>query len=157
MNFPEIVKELNRRIRESDSILNNLQPERAAKKGLKRVSNKFFNDREDLLDLGYTFHYGGGDEFQFNIDYNNYDSPLDLELRFAAYKKEPMNFAPDEDEKLDVSGFEIASFSSEYLELSLYDGTYYYIIELETDTGTMQSIGVENIRDMLVEVAESLE
>ena len=99
----------------------------------------------------------GPDEFQFNIDYNNYDSPLDLELRFAAYKKEPMNFAPDEDEKLDVSGFEIASFSSEYLELSLYDGTYYYIIELETDTGTMQSIGVENIRDMLVEVAESLE
>ncbi|WP_339700915.1 hypothetical protein [Algoriphagus aquimarinus] len=67
MNFPEIVKELNKRIRESDSILNNLQPERASKRGLKRVSSKFFNDREDLLNLGYTFHYGGGAEFQFNL------------------------------------------------------------------------------------------
>src|SRR5690606_34262210 len=67
MNFPEIVKELNRRIRESDSILNNLQPERAAKKGLRRVSRKFFNVRKDLLNSGYTFHHGGSDECQFNI------------------------------------------------------------------------------------------
>lgn len=71
MNFPEIVKKLNSRIRESDSILNNLQSERASKKGLKRVSNKFFNDRPDLLNIGYTFHYGGGAEFQFNIGEEN--------------------------------------------------------------------------------------
>ncbi|MBR9773455.1 MAG: hypothetical protein GYB55_00030 [Cytophagales bacterium] len=67
MTFSEIVKELNRRIKESDSILLNLQSERSEKKGLKRVSSKFFNDREDILNQGYTFHYGGGDEFQFNI------------------------------------------------------------------------------------------
>lgn len=67
MNFAEITKELNRRIKESDSILNNLQPERSAKRGLKRISSKFFNDREDLLNSEYTFHFGGGDEFQFNI------------------------------------------------------------------------------------------
>jgi hypothetical protein len=67
MTFSEIVKELNRRIKESDSILNNLQTERSARRGLKRVSGKFFNDREDILNQGYTFHYGGGDEFQFNL------------------------------------------------------------------------------------------
>lgn len=67
MTFSEIVRKLNRRIKESDSILNNLQAERSAKRGLKRVSGKFFNDREDILNQGYTFHYGGGDEFQFNI------------------------------------------------------------------------------------------
>ena len=67
MTFSEIVKELNRRIKESDSILNNLQTERSAKRGLKRVSGKFFNDREDILNQGYTFHHGGGDEFQFNL------------------------------------------------------------------------------------------
>ncbi|MDO6436281.1 hypothetical protein Q4534_02625 [Cyclobacterium sp. 1_MG-2023] len=67
MTFSEIVKELNRRIKESDSILQNLQSERSEKKGLKRVSSKFFNDREDILNQEYTFHYGGGDEFQFNI------------------------------------------------------------------------------------------
>jgi hypothetical protein len=67
MTFSEIIHELNRRIVENDSILKNLQTERSAKKGLKRVSSKFFNDREDLLNLNYTFHFGGGDEFQFNI------------------------------------------------------------------------------------------
>lgn len=67
MTFSEIVHELNLRIRESDSILKNLQPERSEKRGLKRVSQKFFNDREDLLNSNYTFHFGGGDEFQFNI------------------------------------------------------------------------------------------
>lgn len=67
MTFSEIVKELNRRIKDSDSILNNLQTERSEKRGLKRVSGKFFNDREDILNQGYTFHYGGGDEFQFNL------------------------------------------------------------------------------------------
>lgn len=67
MTFSEIVKELNRRIKESDSILNNLQTERSAKRGLRRVSGKFFNDREDILNQGYTFHHGGGDEFQFNL------------------------------------------------------------------------------------------
>jgi hypothetical protein len=67
MNFLEIVKELNRKIKESHSVLNDLQTERSTKKGLKRVSGKFFNDREDILDQGYTFHYGGGNEFQFNL------------------------------------------------------------------------------------------
>lgn len=67
MTFQEIINELNRRIKESDSILKNLQSERSEKRGLKRVSSKFFNDRVDILNQRYTFHYGGGDEFQFNI------------------------------------------------------------------------------------------
>ncbi|HCH44369.1 MAG TPA: hypothetical protein DEV63_08135, partial [Algoriphagus sp.] len=61
------VKELNQRIIDGDSILKNLQPERAEKLGLLKVSKKFFNDQKELLNARYTYHYGGLKEFQFNI------------------------------------------------------------------------------------------
>jgi len=67
MTFPEIVHELNRRIKESESILNNLQSERSEKLGFRRVSTKFFNDQKGLFNSNYTYHYGGLREVQFNI------------------------------------------------------------------------------------------
>lgn len=67
-SFKEVVERINQAVIDNDSTLKNLQRIRADHYGMKVSNYSFLNYYRDFVtDDNYTFHYGGGNEFQFNI------------------------------------------------------------------------------------------
>lgn len=100
------------------------------------------------------YNYGPG-RFQFNIDYKGSNS--DFDIIYSNNSSEPISFAGNNDEEVVVEGYDEAYFSCDHLRLSLIKDGRYYVYKADMNTRTMQQLGIENIKEMLIKLAESAE
>lgn len=101
--------------------------------------------------------YKDGDTVDYLIDYrgeNDNDIKMELEIR----NSEPNLYMSEKyGSVVDIDGWEEAYFTEEYMQLHLYDGIYYYIIELEISKDMLEALGSEHVEDIFLEIGESIE
>lgn len=101
--------------------------------------------------------YEDGDIVDYLIDYrgeNDKDIKMDLEIR----NSEPNLYMNEKyGSVVDVDGWDEAYFTEEYMQLHLYDGTYYYIVELEISKDMLEAFGSDHVEEVFLEIGESIE
>jgi hypothetical protein len=92
MEFPEIIKRINEKVKYRDDYLTTMQYERAEYRNSKRIAqNKFLNiNRHFVGNKKYSFHYGGSNEFQFNVGVES-NNTLRFGLAFSLETSKSIN------------------------------------------------------------------
>lgn len=96
--------------------------------------------------------------FRYVVDFGKPYDTADgqLAVQFFTANAEPV-FYNDTAEQVEVAGYEQAFFNEETLELDLFDGNHYYTYAAKMNTETRNNLGIENIKNMLIQMAEMAE
>lgn len=101
--------------------------------------------------------YKGGEKVDFLIDYRG-DEEDDIKMELEIRNSEPTFFAEEKySVALDVDQFDEAYFLEDYMRLHLYNGDYYYLLDLDIDDEEIKSFGIDHILEVATEIANSFE
>src|SRR5699024_344913 len=105
--------------------------------------------------------HSNGDKIDFLMDYHSdrkERADSDLLMEFEVRANEPSGMSnPDEENVVDIDGFDEAYFFEDYMKLFLYNGSHYYIIQLDIDNDMLQAFGSDHIRQTFIDIGNSLQ
>lgn len=100
--------------------------------------------------------YQDGEMVDYLIDYRG-ESDNDIKMELEIRNNEPNLYMNEKNGTVvDVDGWDEAYFTEDYMQLHLYDGTYYYIIELEISKDLLEVFGSEHVEEVFLEIGESI-
>ncbi|MCH1627699.1 hypothetical protein [Fredinandcohnia quinoae] len=92
-------------------------------------------------------------KFAFSIVYG---SDQDFDIKYNISQAEPTLYNQSDNVSVQLSNAKEANFNEKSLVLHMFDGTYYYEIQADISSELLQKYGVEEIKNKLIEIGESI-
>lgn len=109
----------------------------------------------DEFYISYSENYGFSYLIYFGDSYGTTGDQL-FSVGFYTSTSEVAGYGVN-GEAIEVKDYEEAYFNPEALELELFDGKHYYSYEANMNTEVRNKLSIDNIKDMLIQMAESAE
>ncbi|PAV30943.1 hypothetical protein CIL05_04305 [Virgibacillus profundi] len=108
-----------------------------------------------IVSRNALYHY---DEMKhkYVVDYYG-DNENDVKIDFEIDQNEPDFYDYEENESIELTNGMEGSYNEEYLRVFMYDDKYYYTIKADIDNELIDKLGIENIKNALIEVGNSVE
>ncbi|UOQ84712.1 hypothetical protein [Gracilibacillus salinarum] len=112
---------------------------------------------EDVIISSHNvYHYASDNTHKYVVSYYG-DGENDIAVDLEILQDEPTFYDWEENESIELSNGTEALFNEEHLILFLYDGNYYYDIEADIDNDQLDKLGLEKVKNSLIEVGNSIE
>jgi len=104
--------------------------------------------------------YNDGEKVDFLMNYygdRDDRNDNDIKMEFEIRTHEPTSFRNrDNEESVDIDGFDESYFSEDHMTLTMYDGTHYYVIKLDINNDMLQAYGSDQVEETFIEIGNSL-
>lgn len=100
--------------------------------------------------------YRDGEGIDYLIEYRG-DRDNDIKMGFEIRNSEPDIYMSENlGSVVEIEGWKEAYYSEEYMELHLYDGKNYYVIELEITNDMLDAYGSDHVKETFIEIGKSI-
>jgi hypothetical protein len=104
----------------------------------------------------YIYHHAFDQSHKYIVEYRG-DGENDLDIDLEINKNEPNFYDSKENETIELKNGMEGLFNEEHLRLFMFDGDYYYSVEADIGNEELAEFGLENVKNALVEVGNSVQ